>query len=232
VQDPHGLEENPLVVALQKQVDTLQKQGDGILGELQAERAARVKEQQEQREKDRDAVLQAQINAVALKVDSTFKEFSDMLKGLGEELQRGSANTATSQRDQLAEKVQALSETIASQREAQLLGTVDALRNELITVSQKLNTEPTGKTTEDLISAGLPVLGSRLQELGSGIKDELKGIREQVGKGQMPILSLPNAPPSSMQPASDNPMETAQQIAGARAVEDRILAMAGRQPRS
>ena len=231
---PQGLEPeaSPIVLALQKQVDILAKQSDGILGELQAERAERAKEQQEQREKDRDAALQAQISAVALKVDSTFKEMTDMVKGLGDQLQRGNADTATSHTQQLVEEVGALKDAIASQREERLQATVDALRGELVTVSQKLNAEPTGKTTEDLISAAIPVLGARLENLGSGIKDELKGIREQAGQGKLPNLTLPNPPQAPPKPASNNPVEAAQQIAGFRAVEDRIMAMTGRQPRS
>lgn len=218
-------EPNPQVVALEKKVDV-------ILGELQAERAARAKEQEEQRDKDRDAALLNQINAVATKLEGSLVGIAGVVKTLGDQFTRGQTDGERSHSQLLAEKVETLSQTITNEREATLKNTVEALRGELVTVSQKLSAEPTGKTTEDLISSALPILGARLESLGTGIKDELKGLREQAGKGQLPNLSLPNARASTDNPASTDPLKVAQQIAGARAVEDRIMATAGRQPRS
>ena len=142
-----------------------------------------------------------------------------MVKGLSEQIQLGRGVAEASQGQQLAEKVETLTKTIADQREAQLQGSVDSLRSELGDVRQKLNTEPTGKTTEDLISLGIPVLAGKIDNAATMIGSELKGIREQVGDGKLLTLT----PPANAQKAAADPLKTAQQIAGAVALEDEIL---------
>lgn len=218
-------EANPEVVALQKQVD-------GILGELQAERAERAREKQDRDAKDRDATWQAQLNAVTAKVDGTFKDLSTLLQGLHDQVQKGHSEVEASHTQQLAEKVTTLAETIASQREAALLTSVDAVHKELAAVQQKLSAEPIGKTTEDLISQGAPLLMERLDSLGTMIGGELKGIRAQAGAGQLPGLAPPNPVSPGRTPGAASPVETAQQIAGARQIEDDILRLAGVPARS
>lgn len=218
-------EANPQMVALQKQLD-------GIIAEQQAERAERAKEKQEQQQKDRDAAWQGQLNAVVTKVDDTFREFSDLVKGLGTQIQAGKTDVATSHTQQLVEKVEALQTTLASDREERLVTTVESLRSELAVVHQKLNAEPTGKTTEDLISSAIPLLGGKIDALGTAVKGELKEIREQAADGKLPTLTPPT-PPGAGKPGDQvDPVKTAQNIAGARAIEDEILAMTGGQPRS
>ena len=215
-------EEDSRVVALQKQVE-------GILGELQTERAERAKEKQEQLEREREGAWQAQFKGLASEVDSSLKAVGDMVKDLATQIHQGRTEVETSDTQKLVEQVGNLTQTIASQRETQLQGTVDALRSELLQVSQKLNTEQTGKTTEDLAALGIPLAVAELRNMGNTVTTELKGIRTQVAEGK--LLSL--TPPTPGKPgAPDDPVKTAQQIAGARAVEDRILEMAGGQPRS
>jgi hypothetical protein len=228
---PPGTSEDPQVAALKKQIEDNKKQNDDILGELQAERAERAKERQEQKDNERDAALQSQINAVGGKVDGMFSEVSMLVKGLSEQIQRGASEGEVSRTQQLAEQVGELKDTIASQREERLLNTVDSLRSELGEVRQKLSAEPTGKTTEDLISQTVPLALSKLDNLGSTVKEELRGIRQQAADGKLPNLSIPNASAAKTGDPAD-PMKTAQQIAGARAIEDRVLALSGRHPRS
>jgi hypothetical protein len=215
-------EANPQVVALQKQVE-------GILGELQAERAERAKERQEQQEKEREAAWRDDLNAVVSKVDGTFKEIGEMVKGLGAQIQAGKAEGERSHTQLLVEQVGALKDTIASDREAQLIGTVDALRGELGEVRQKLNVEPTGKTTEDLLSQGIPLALAKLDNLGETVKGELRGIRQQAADGKLPSLTPPTPPGAGQQSGQADPVKAAQQIAGARALEDDILAMTNSQ---
>jgi uncharacterized protein YoxC len=222
---PETAEANPLVLALQKQVD-------GILGELQAERTERAKEKEEQRQKERDAALQGQINAVAGKVDSALIEISGVVKGLTEQIQRGYTEGETSRTQQLAEKVDTLTETIASQREAHLQSTVDGLRGELGEVRQKLNAEPTGKTTEDLISQAVPLALQKLDSLGDTVKGELQGIRQQAADGKLPSLTPPTLPGAGRPGEPADPVKAAQQIAGARALEDELLTLTAGRPRS
>ena len=218
-------EEDPRVVALQKQVDV-------ILGELQAERAERAKEKEEQRQNERDAALRTEISTVAGKVDSSLQEISGTVRALSEQIQRGNAEGEISRTQQLAEQVGNLTQTIASQREAQLQSTVDALRGELLQVSQRINVEPTGKSTEDLIALGIPILGAKIDNLGNMVGGELQGIRKQAADGKLPVLTPPNPPTPGKAVDPADPVKTAQQISGARAVEDRILAMASGQPRN
>jgi uncharacterized protein YoxC len=215
---PETAEANPQVVALQKQVD-------GILGELQAERAERAKEKQEQKDKERDAALQAQINAVAGKVDSSFQEISGVVRALTDQIQRGNTEGETSRTQQLAEKVETLTETIASQREAHLQGTVEALRGELGEVRQKLNTEPTGRTSEDLLSQSIPLAVAELRNLGDAVKEEARSIRLQAADGKLPSLTPPTLPGAGRPGDSADPVKTAQAITGARAIEDEILTL-------
>lgn len=213
-------EANPQVVALQKQVDA-------ILGEFQAERAERAREKQERDLKDRDAAWQAQLNALAAKVDGTYKDLGDLVKGLGDQLQKGHSEVEGSRTQELAQKVTALTEIIASQKDAALLTSVEALHKELATVQQKVNSEPTGKTTEDLLSQGIPLALEKIDGLGNTIRGELQGIRAQAAAGQLPGIALPTAPTSGKPPGAASPVETAQQIAGARQLEDEILAQVG-----
>ena len=214
------------------QVVELQKKFDGILGVLDTERAERAKERQEQREKERDAALQAQINTLGSKVDGVFSEVSTLVKGLSDQIQRGHTEGETSQNQQLAQKIETLTEKIADQREAQLLGTVDALRGQIDTLDKKLNAEPTGKTTEDLIATGIPLAINKLDAMGNMIGGELKGIREQAADGKLPNLNVPKTGGAGKAGDPTDPVKAAQQIAGARAVEDKVLELASRQPRS
>ena len=217
-------EANPQVAALQKQVETMST-------ELLAERAERARESLEQKEKEREAAWQAQLNAVVNKVDSTFKEFGDLVKHLGEQIQAGKSEGERSHTEQLVEQVEALKDTLASDREARLQGTVDALRGELGEVRQKINTEPTGKTTEDLISQGIPLALAKLDNLGETVTGELRGIRQQAADGKLPSLTPPT-PPGDRNPRGEaDPVKTAQQIAGARALKNDILAMTNSQGR-
>ena len=218
-------EADPQVVALQKQVDV-------ILGELQAERAERAREKQERDQKDRDAAWQAQLNALATKVDGTYKDLSDLVKGLGDQLQRGHSEVEGSRTQELSEKVTNLTEIIASQKDAALLTSVEGLHKELAAVQQKVNAEPTGKTTEDLLSQGIPLALEKMDGLGNTIRGELQGIRAQAAAGQLPGIALPSAPIPTKTPGAASPVETAQQIAGARQLEDEILSAVGGQARS
>ena len=149
-----------------------------------------------------------------------------MVKGLSEQIQRGQGVAEASQGQQLAERIEILTKTIADQREAQLQGSVDSLRNELGDVRQKLNTEPTGKTTEDLLSQGIPLAVAELRNVGATVTTELKGIRAQAGEGKFPMLAPPNPPIPGKAVDSASPLKTAQQIAGAVALEDDILKLA------
>ena len=218
--DPESAEANPQVVALQKQVD-------GILGELQAERAERAREREEQKEKDRDAAWQAQLNTIGTKTENTFRELGDMVKGLSDQIQRGQGVAEASQGQQLSEQVATLTRTIADQREAQLQGSVDSLRSELGDVRQKLSAESTGKTTEDLAALGIPLAIAELRNVGAAAVGELKGIRTQAAEGKLPILAPPPAPNPGKVAVPEDPVKTAQQIAGARVLEDEILSAAG-----
>ena len=211
------------------EIAALKKQNADILEELKANREERAQERAEQREKERDAAFQGQINALGGKLDGVFTEVSTMVKGLTDQIQRGHTEGEASHTQQLADKVTTLTEKIADQREVQLQSTVDALRGELGEVRQKLNAEPTGKTTEDLLSQAIPLALSEARNIGATVTTELQGIRQQAADGKLPNLSVPNAGKTG---DLADPMKTAQQIAGARAVEDKVLALAGRQPRS
>ena len=217
--------------AASPEVVELRKQVDGILGEFQAERAERAKERLEQQEKERDVAWQAQLGAVSAKVDTAFKEISDVVKGLVAQIQLGRGDAEVSQTQLLAEKVETLNKTISDQREAQLRDTVEGLRGELGDVRQKLNAEPTGKTTEDLLSQGLPLAIAELRNVGGTVTSELKGIRQQAADGKLPSLTPPVIPGAKDQAGSADPVNTAQQIVGARALEDEILTMAAGQGR-
>lgn len=219
---PEDGADSPRVVELQKQVS-------GILEELKEERAERAQEKQEQSEKARDAVWQDQLRGVVGKVDSTFKEFGDMVKQLGDQIQQGHNTVETSRVEAMAAKIDQLNTTLTDQQKAQLIGKFEELQLKLTEMNERVNREPTGKTTEDLIASGLPLLAAKLDNLGSGVKEELQGIRLQAADGKLPNLNVPNAPATSRQEETTPLVETAQQIAGARALEDEILGLVASQ---
>lgn len=217
--------------AASPEVVELQKKFDGILEVLQAERAERAKEKQERDAKERDAALRAEINAIAGKVESSFQDISGVVKTLADQIKQGYTESETSRTQQLAEKVETLTHTLADQREANLLTSVEGLHKELAEVRSKVNAEPTGKTTEDLLSQGIPLALAEVRTMSAAGMAELKAIREQAADGKLPSLTPPTPPGVGKAGDSANPVRTAQQIAGARAVEDHILSLTGAQQR-
>lgn len=220
------LDANPQVVALQKQVSD-------ILEALKDERAERAEEKREQLQKERDAAWQTQLNALATKMDGSLSALVDEVKVIGQQVNQGRTTAEASQAQRLTEEVSALKDTIVSNREAQLQGTVDSLRDKLVEVDQKVNREPPGKTTEDLVAQGVPLVVGELRSIGNMVGGELRGIRAQAGEGKLPGLApLFITPPQEKPGGSANPAVVAEQVVAIRGLEDEILQFVGHQSRS
>ena len=149
------------------------------------------------------------------------KDLGDLVKALGEQIQQGDSDVETSRTQQLVEKVNTLTQTIADQRELALVTSFEGLQKELSDIRSRVNVEPTGKTTEDLLSQGIPLVIGELRSVGNTLTGELKGIRAQAAEGKLPML----APPAAPTPGKPGGLavETAHQIADARVLEDEIL---------
>lgn len=216
-QDP-----DPAVKALQ---DTVK----GLMEELKEQRAIAEQERRDRQEQEKQAQVDTRFELVERGIDALAKDISGLTGLIREENAKVRASTEASATEKLQTEVASLRSALSDEKDERLLGAIGELRADKVKLESAISelrtnvaAGQTGRTTEDLLSEGIPLAFKQVESLTDAVKGELSGIREAITEGKGPAITFPKRAAAD----GHGVVEQAENIVAVRTQEDRILKLA------
>lgn len=219
-------EENPEVKELRALVLTMKEN-------MEQERRERALERAADEERRKEQELESRFGQVENSIVAVNNKIGQVLEVIQTQQQSRQTTAEASALDGVKAEVTQLRTRLEDEKDKNLQTQIEAarldrerLQGQLEEIKLSVAKTPTGRTQEDLVSEGFPVLMDKLDSGLGRVTEELQGIRESASNGRLPILHLPIQPVTPGSPGSA--VQDAQHIAQTRGLENSILAKAGR----
>ena len=200
---------------------------------MEQERRERALERAADEERRKEQELESRFGQVENSIVAVNNKIGQVLEVIQTQQQSRQTTAEASALDGVKAEVTQLRTRLEDEKDKNLQTQIEAarldrerLQGQLEEIKLSVAKTPTGRTQEDLVSEGFPVLMDKLDSGLGRVTEELQGIRESASNGRLPILHLPIQPVTPGSPGSA--VQDAQHIAQTRGLENSILAKAGR----
>lgn len=207
---------SPELIALQQRLEEAMTALNAVLED-------REKEKAEQAAKVEKAALDQRFTSI----QADIKELTKLITSARVET---ATEVASKEGSAIQARLEGLAKALDDEKERNRQETIKTLQTSIERLSGEitaLRNKPTeGKTVEDLASELGPLVLEKVDNIGSGVKEELKGIREDVSRGieKGGIALAPPKLPSLSTASPSTAVEKAEAIAKAVSLEESAIA--------